>query len=293
MNSRLAARLSLIAVLVGLVAPAYGDDPSISDLMKERLAARKAVQAIGNEQRYANSELQAKGTMYSDLYYSLQRPAPTDQEFESLKTQETQTRQREAELKAELAALPTRIEHAQRKVELAAIKDATERANKAKEYQALMQETNKKLTEAGKPYQDRIKAAQEPLAKTQTTFETALNKCFHDGADKYADGKVSKMSWSLDTTTSQIHWQLADKSDAVWCAVFMQEQPFEKPAGPNAKAIDGKYGYSYSATNVWVQVGYFNLSFNINKKEWQGEEPGTMAMIKSLVDLDALAAFKP
>jgi hypothetical protein len=276
---RSVAAIALLAISSTLHA-ASAPDPG--KLMKERIGTQQVVQDIDAEMRSATAALSGEASSLSQLGFQMGQPPMSDAQI-------AQTKTRMESEKSQIESLQNDLLSLQKQLDMAAIKDPAGRAAKQSELQIQVQAANEKLRTASEPFVKRKQEASAPLRKTDADFIAVLDKCFKDGTDAFAS-RHQKPTW-LDNFTGQVHWQDAGK-DIAWCGLFLQAQPYPKPFA-GGKAIDGKYQYSYSPNNIWVQVGYFNVSLMISKQNLAKDEASAVAMVKKLLDLDALAALRP
>jgi len=276
MISRTLAAALIISIL-GAVSPLARAADEPATLLKKQLDEMKAIQAIENDRSKATGDVQQQIWGIGSQLNSLRTP-PTDQQL--------------ADLKKQLASLQQQVESLQGQIAIASIKDPAEKEAKTKELQTKSEALQKQLNDISAPFNTKVEEARKTYQAANTDFATVLEKFMKDpDAGPVAGAKHDKPSWGSNGIGS-LFWKDPAGKQSLWISVFLQPQAYA--ANTSEKKIDGKYAYSPpSKSNIWLHIGYFNLSVNVNNTDWQGDEAKLIDLVKSVLDLEAIANLKP
>ncbi len=276
-----AALFCLLAWQTALGPARAAEDDSAAALLKERQEVRAKAAKLSQESSKATTALQVKRSLVFEMLTAAKGPPPSAEKLDALKS-------RAEVLRLQLAAV-------ERQLELAQVADPAIRAEKIKQLEAASVKVDKQFREAGAPMQKKIDALYGPLQTTDAAFAAALGKFFRDGSGAFAAAEREKVDWFANGT-GQVHWYGgtgASRKQLAWCAIFLQDPDTGKFPGAR---IDGKYRVAGSSSGsgfakIWLSLGSFKLSINVDKAEWGRNEAALMDLAKNLVDLKGLSAL--
>lgn len=257
--------VSMATVFAGDVAPTLGQ------LMKQRLDEQVAEGNIRNEQNQLLAAMNGKVSGYWQQINVLQGPAKNDEQI--------------TQMKAQLEMQRANLEAQEKALEMAQIKDPEQRKAKIKVLEEERNKAAQELTTAQAPFNKRIQDLVNPLVKNQDDYSALLSKFIKDAPGLKADKmNVNGGQWA------NLIWKDADGKNAVYGSINAVD-PKTQFATPNK--MDGKYPISLNTPNqLDFYAGFFRVSIRTEKKELQGDTTKMTDLVKSLLDVDGLAALK-
>jgi len=250
------------------------NDSSLNALAMGSLACSKRYYRISNEQKDATSQLTAERVKVKTLKSRLRKP-PADSE--QLKKDRHLIDFYKKELKSSQARL-----------EVGTVTDPNERAARIVQLEAEKKKLDAERKKIARPYDDKIKKLKSGLKIKEAALNEAMKRYYLTGGKAYPG--VNEISTKTIFYLGRISCRWKDSDGNMLCSGRLSLR--NRPAIPkDARMLDGLYYVSSSALHlnfIEVWVGNFHISFDVQKKVWQGKEK-VAEVLKHFIDLAGLA----
>jgi len=258
--------------LDGLAQIDPADEDHVDELVKGSLACAKRYRIIKNEHSDAAGPLADERVKVKMLKLRLRKP-PADSE--QLKKDRSLIDHYKKELKS-----------SQNRLEVGMVTDANERRAMIVKLEAEKRKLDAKKKKIAKPYDDKIRKLKWGFKDKEAALNEAMKRYCLTGGKAYPG--VNEVLTKTTFYLGRVSYSWNDADGQRLCSALLELR--NKPAVPeDARMLDGLYWVEHSNGNtIRVWVGRFRVYFEVNKKQWQGEEKVADAL-KHFIDLPALA----
>ena len=267
-------RSAIVSIIV--FAASHSASGDVAKLAAESLKTYCALEAIGAEMRLASNGITNRVRAIESLVRDAGKPAPGADKIE--------------EYQQEIRRLKQQIAHLELKLEMARITDADTRKARVGELKTELKQLRAKEREVTKPFNDEMSKLKARVKDRYQPFVEAMKQFCRIPGETYPEVVKTEVHATFHSAFASYSWKNAEDKQLVWAHVRLRDRP-EVPK--KAKKLDhAHYIMSSSHQSIWVWAGHFQITFMMQKKEWQGAEKVEKAL-KCFVDVDGLAKIDP
>jgi DNA-binding transcriptional regulator YbjK len=248
------------------------NDSNLNALAMASLACSDRYHRISRERSDATGQLRAERVKVKMLKSRLKKP-PADSE--QLKKDRSLIDHYKKEIRA-----------TQNRLEVGRVRDPNERTARIVLLEAQKKKLDAEKKKIARPYDDKIRKLKGGFKDKEAALNDAMKRYCLTGGKAYPGVTELLTETKFYRGRTRCIWKDADGKRLCRALLELRNRPV-LPQG--ARMLDGLYWVEHSSGNtIRLWVGKFSVYFEVNKKQWQGEEKVADAL-KHFIDLAGLA----